>query len=119
MCGIAGLILRQATARVMPRKVVWRRSKLGYPTPFGRWLRQKTERPAVEELLLSRSFLQREVVSEETVRFYWEQHQTGQQDWSWLLYRYVTLELWFRHFIDRWHPVPAMTVHSPPAMVGR
>jgi len=103
-------IMRQAVAPFMPAKVTWRRSKLGYPTPFARWLRQEPDRGTIEAILFSSSFLQRELVSEETVRFYWDQHQSGTQDRSWLLYRYVTLELWYRHFIDQWVPAPAKTV---------
>lgn len=103
-------IMRQAVAPFMPAKVTWRRSKLGYPTPFARWLRQEPDRGTIEAILFSSSFLQRELVSEETVRFYWDQHQSGTQDRSWLLYRYVTLELWYRHFIDQWAPAPAKTV---------
>jgi asparagine synthase (glutamine-hydrolysing) len=111
-------ILRQAAARVMPSQVAWRRSKLGYPTPFARWLREGTNRDDIQSILFSRTFFQRELVSEETVRFYWDQHQAGRQDRSWLLYRYVMLELWFRHFIDRWQPAPATTVQALPAPVG-
>lgn len=102
-------ILRQAASRVMPPKVAWRRSKLGYPTPFARWIRQGADRAAIEEILFAKSFFDRGLVSEETVRFYWQQHQDGIQDRSWLLYRYITLELWYRHFIDRWHPAPVTT----------
>lgn len=98
-------VLRQAAARAVPPQVAWRRSKMGYPTPFSRWLRQDKDRGQIREVILSRSFRERELVPEETIRYYWNRHQAG-QDWSWLLYRYLTLEIWFRQYIDGWRPDP-------------
>ena len=37
-------VLRKAVEPVMPKSVTWRRSKLGYPTPFARWLREEPYR---------------------------------------------------------------------------
>jgi asparagine synthase (glutamine-hydrolysing) len=92
-------VLRQCAARVLPSAVAWRRSKMGYPTPFARWLRREPDRSRIEEVIFSREFRQRELVPEESVRAYWKQHQEG-TDRSWLIYRYLTLELWYRDFID-------------------
>jgi asparagine synthase (glutamine-hydrolysing) len=100
-------VLRQCADRILPRKVTWRRSKMGYPTPFFRWLREDADREQVKELLFSRTFTERELVNSEALKTLWEQHQSGAQDHSWLLYRCITLELWFRHFIDAFKPVPA------------
>jgi asparagine synthase (glutamine-hydrolysing) len=100
-------VLRKSAERVLPKEVAWRRSKLGYPTPFARWLRQEPGSTLFRDLLFSRSFLDREVVTEDSVRYYWEQHQSGWADHSWLLYRYATIELWFRQYIDDWVPNPA------------
>ncbi len=100
-------VLRKSAERVLPKEVAWRRSKLGYPTPFARWLRQEPSSTLFRDLLFSRSFLDREVVTEDSVRYYWEQHQSGRADHSWLLYRYATIELWFRQYIDDWKPNPA------------
>src|SRR5262249_16156245 len=86
-------VLRKAVEPVMPPSVTWRRSKLGYPTPFARWLRQEPYRQQFRELVLSRSLLQREFMTKETIRFHWDQHQAGVADRSWLLYRLATLEL--------------------------
>ena len=107
-------VLRQAVAPVMPDSVTWRRSKLGYPTPFARWLRQEPYRRQFRELVLSRSLLERELMTEESIRFYWDQHQSGAADRSWLLYRLSTLELWFRQYIDHWLPAPAVAAPRQP-----
>jgi asparagine synthase (glutamine-hydrolysing) len=102
-------ILRKAVEPVMPASVTWRRSKLGYPTPFARWLREEPYRQQFHALVLSRSLLDREFMTENSIRYYWDQHQRGAADHSWLLYRLATLELWYRQFIDRWAPTPAVS----------
>jgi asparagine synthase (glutamine-hydrolysing) len=105
-------VLRKAVEPVMPPSVTWRRSKLGYPTPFARWLREEPYRGQFRGLVLSRSMLDREFMTEKSIRYYWDQHQAGAADRSWLLYRLATLELWHRQFIDAWAPAPAV---GPPA----
>lgn len=101
-------VLRKAVEPLMPSSVTWRRSKLGYPTPFARWLREEPYRQQFHDLVLSSSLLHRELMTKESIQFYWDQHQAGAADRSWLLYRLVTLELWYRQFIDRWAPAPAV-----------
>jgi asparagine synthase (glutamine-hydrolysing) len=100
-------VLRQCADRILPSEVAWRRSKLGYPTPFSRWLRCPPDREDFRQLLFSTSFLNRELVTRDSLKYYWEQHQSGQVDRSWLLYRYATVELWYRQYIDQWRPNPA------------
>jgi asparagine synthase (glutamine-hydrolysing) len=97
-------VLRKAAEPYLPQEVAWRRSKMGYPTPAARWIKEGRNKEAAHELLFSKSFLDRELVSRESVQFYWDQHQAGAADRSWLLYRYATLELWYRHYIDRFEP---------------
>jgi len=100
-------VLRKCASRILPQEVAWRRSKMGYPTPSARWFRQTADRDLMRELLFSGSFQERELVGREAVRYYWDQHQAGSADHSWLLLRLITLELWFRHFIDSFAPAPA------------
>lgn len=103
-------VLREAASPYLPPQVAWRRSKMGYPTPAARWIREGRNREAAHDLLFSKSFLDREIVSRESIQYYWDQHQSGVADRSWLLYRYATLELWYRHFIDRFEPQTAMAI---------
>ncbi len=100
-------VLRQSVSDIMPPSVAWRRSKLGYPTPFARWLREPGDRESIRDVLFSRSFLEREVMTRDSLDFYWNQHQSGVADRSWLLYRCLTLELWHRMYIDRLEPCTA------------
>lgn len=100
-------ILREAAKDLLPAEVSWRRSKLGYPTPFARWIRQKEDSEHMYELLFSPSFVKRSIVPEKTVQFYWDQHMSGVRDHGWMLYRLAALELWFQDFIDDLRPNPA------------
>lgn len=109
-------VLRKAVEPVMPKSVTWRRSKLGYPTPFARWLREEPNRSQLRDVLFSQSFAERELMSRETLEFYWNQHQEGVADRSWLIYRCVCLELWYRQFIDAFDPHPAMPVPAAKRM---
>jgi hypothetical protein len=78
---------------------------------MARWLRQQPHRDAVRDLLFASSFRQREIVPAETLQWYWDQHQAGTTDFSWLLYRLLSLELWYQMYIDRWQPMPAVPPH--------
>jgi asparagine synthase (glutamine-hydrolysing) len=109
-------VLRKSVSDIVPPSVAWRRSKLGYPTPFARWLRDPREGDRIREVLFSRSFLDREVMTRESLDFYWNQHQAGVADRSWLLYRCVTLELWHQMYIDRFEPATAVAVPASSAV---
>ena len=100
-------VLRSAAARLLPAAVAWRRSKMGYPTPFAQWLRTGSDGEDLRALIFSREFAQRELVTKEYLEMTWRQHQSGEADHSWFLWRCATLELWYRAFIDRWSPSPA------------
>ena len=96
-------VLRKAAEDVMPPSVTWRRSKLGYATPMGRWFRKESEKADVADLLFSKSAIDRELFRADQIRLAWDAHQQG-DDHGWLFYRAATLELWFRGFIDHWQP---------------
>jgi asparagine synthase (glutamine-hydrolysing) len=102
-------ILREATADVLPRSIRFRRSKLGFATPMDRWLRSRAEHADVREILFSTRSAQREFVSPRAVNAIWTEHQQGKNH-SWLLYRLITTELWFRQFVDCLEMNPAVAV---------
>jgi len=100
-------ILRKAAERHLPYRVAWRRSKMGYPTPMARWFRQKPDRNDIADVLFSRSLRDRRLVNPDAVERLWKEHQNG-ADRSWQLYRILTMELWFREFVEAWNPHPAV-----------
>ncbi len=97
--------LRKLAGKLLPEKVAWRRSKMGYPTPFLRWLREGVNVEPMKRLL--DQFKLRDIVTPETVDRYYAQHMASEADNSWMLYRFITLELWYQLFIDDFTPSPA------------
>jgi asparagine synthase (glutamine-hydrolysing) len=69
--------------------------KKGFAVPLAKWYRT-TLKQFLWDHLLSREFLDRQMVSEPFVRTLLDEHQSGRRDNSGLLYSLLMLELWFR-----------------------
>jgi asparagine synthase (glutamine-hydrolysing) len=106
-------VLRKAAESRLPRSVTWRRSKMGYPTPFARWIRRDEDRARLRDVLFSKELRERGVVDVDVVRRVWDDHQAG-VDHSWPLWRVLSLEIWFRQYIDAWAPAVARPSSSSP-----
>jgi asparagine synthase (glutamine-hydrolysing) len=99
-------ILRRALRDVLPEEIRTRRPKLGFQAPIGSWLRRPENLREVEALLLDPRSLGRGIFDgpslERRLRAYGAAPATRQprsipteQLWRW-----ITLELWFRRFVD-------------------
>ena len=98
------LILREALRHLVPEAVLTR-PKMGFPVPFGAWVRGAF-RSTLDEYVLSSRALDRRLFRPETVRRIVHEHVTGTRahaDRLWLL---VNLELWLRMAIDGEEPEP-------------
>ncbi|MCA8922330.1 MAG: asparagine synthase (glutamine-hydrolyzing) [Planctomycetes bacterium] len=95
--GLMKSVLRDAMRELLPASVVNRPDKLGYPTPVGRWLLEDAAN--VKEALLD-GFAGRGLIARDQVEAAWAAHERGQGD-PWLLYRWLSTELWLARFIDR------------------
>jgi asparagine synthase (glutamine-hydrolysing) len=89
---------RRAFARVLPAEIAYRKDKLGYPTPFGVWLREHAALQADARAVLFDGAAKRPWCDAGRVRALWDQHQAGQADHSRALYSVMTAELWLRAF---------------------
>jgi asparagine synthase (glutamine-hydrolysing) len=92
-------VLRRAMQGTLPDAITWRRDKLGYPTPLAEWLRGEFRADA-EAVIFSPEFRRRGIFDDEGVRRLWAQHVRGEQDNSWNVWRWLSVEFWFREFID-------------------
>ncbi|MBX3467020.1 MAG: asparagine synthase (glutamine-hydrolyzing) [Planctomycetes bacterium] len=101
-------VLRRAVADLLPPAVVRREDKLGYPTPIGRWLREAAA--DVKEALLV-DWAERGHVPAAEVERAWLAFERKGRD-PWLLYRWLTTELWLQRFVDR---PPAPPSPAPPS----
>lgn len=92
-------VLRKAMDGILPDEVTWRRDKMGYPTPFSDWIRGDFREDAAA-VIFSEEFARRGIFRPDAVRRMWEEHQAGHADRSWNVWRWISLELWFRQFVD-------------------
>ena len=98
------VILREALRNVVPPAVL-SRSKMGFPVPFGNWVRGAF-RPILDEYVLSSRALDRRFFHPETVRRLVHEHVSGTRahaDRLWLL---INLEMWQRIAIEGEMPQP-------------
>ena len=90
-------LLRQAFADVLPPETA-ARGKQGFGLPIGAWLRT-TLRPLLDDVVLSRSALDRGYLLPAAVRSLVDEHLRG-VDHTHRLWSLIMLELWHREFID-------------------
>ena len=98
------LVLREALRHLVP-DVVLTRSKMGFPVPFGSWVRGAF-RSTLDEYVLSPRALERNFFKPETVRRIVDEHVTGTRSHADRLWLLVNLELWLRMAIDGEEPAP-------------
>jgi asparagine synthase (glutamine-hydrolysing) len=91
-------ILREAVRGLLPDSILTRR-KMGFPVPFGLWMRGPWQQLARDVLLDSRS-VQRGVIDRAGVERLLSTHAAGVSDGSDAVWSLLNLELWYRTFVD-------------------
>jgi len=91
-------ILREAVRSILPAEILTR-PKMGFPVPFGLWMRGSWGEAAREVLLDSRS-RQRGIIEPAGVERLITAHQSGAADGADAIWSLLNLELWYRTFID-------------------
>jgi len=109
-------ILREAVKTILPAAILTRR-KMGFPVPFGLWLRGNGAALARDVLLDSRA-RQRGVTDPRAVGALIDAHAAGTADAGDALWSLMNLELWYRTFIDG-GGVQTLASVSTPASVRR
>jgi asparagine synthase (glutamine-hydrolysing) len=93
------VVLRQAMQGILPEEVRQRRDKMGFVTPEKHWLNAELGE-LLNEIAFSPRFAQRGYLDAPQIRRMINQHRAGQRDISFIASRWLSLELWFRRFID-------------------
>ena len=93
------IVLKEAAADLLPASIIHRR-KMGFPTPWERWLRG----PALDEmeaLVCGAPAQARGLFDPDALRRLFAEHRSGREDHHERIWRLVNLEFWHRIFIDR------------------
>jgi asparagine synthase (glutamine-hydrolysing) len=92
-------ILRQAMVAIIPDQIRCRTDKIGFQTPLARWLGGCME-DSVRPLLLSKRCRERGIFDENRIERLLTRQACGQVGVAYAIFRWVSVELWFRLFID-------------------
>jgi asparagine synthase (glutamine-hydrolysing) len=91
-------ILREAVKGILPPSILTR-PKMGFPVPFGAWMRGRSNAVARDVLLDSRS-RQRGLIDPPAVERLLDAHAAGAVQGGDAIWSLLNLELWYRTFID-------------------
>jgi asparagine synthase (glutamine-hydrolysing) len=91
-------ILREAMRGVIPDSILTR-PKMGFPVPFGQWMRGGWNRAAAD-VLLDRRARERGLFKPTAVASLLDDHRSGRRNGGDAIWALLNLELWFRTFID-------------------
>ncbi len=91
-------LLRAAVRDLLPAEILTRK-KMGFPVPFGRWMRSEWNQVA-REVLLDRRARERGVYDPQAVEALLDDHAAGHTDGGDTLWALLNLELWYRTSID-------------------
>jgi asparagine synthase (glutamine-hydrolysing) len=91
-------ILREAVREILPREILTRK-KMGFPVPFGVWMKGAWSDVARDVLLDPRS-RQRGIIDPAAVERLIAAHASGEADGGDALWSLLNLELWYRTHID-------------------
>ena len=92
-------LLREVMADLLPREIVYRRDKKGYPTPLAIWLRDGLY-PEIREFLLSPNLQEPPIFDRNKMDALLKDHRSGRRDLSSEVFRWVTCKLWFQVFLE-------------------
>jgi asparagine synthase (glutamine-hydrolysing) len=98
--GFAGKrILKKAVEDLLPHSILYR-PKLGFPTPWSRWL-AGPRLEQIRQLLLESRSLERELFRRSALERLFDEHRSGGHDHSDRIWRLLNLELWHRVCIEK------------------
>jgi asparagine synthase (glutamine-hydrolysing) len=98
--GTTKVVLRNAMKDILPEEVRNRRDKMGFVTPEDIWFRTILRNP-IGDIINSKSFADRGYFEINKVKEAFGKHCEGKTNISFMIWRWVNLELWFRTFMDK------------------
>jgi asparagine synthase (glutamine-hydrolysing) len=107
-------ILREAVRGILPAEILTRK-KMGFPVPFGLWMRNEWQGVA-RDVLLDKRTRERGIIEPGAVDALLSAHVDGRQDGTDAIWSLMNLELWYRTFIDG---EGVQSLSAPAASSGR
>jgi len=102
--GLSGkMVLKRALEDILPHDILYRK-KMGFPTPWARWL-QGEQLDEVEEMLTSERSQARGLFQVEALHQIFAEHRNKHRDHTDRIWRLMNLEMWHRVFVDGEVPV--------------
>jgi asparagine synthase (glutamine-hydrolysing) len=92
-------ILKKAVEDLLPHSIL-HRPKLGFPTPWSRWL-AGPQLDVIRKLLLEPRSMERQMFQRSAVERLFEEHRSGHRDHSDRIWRLLNLELWHRVCLEK------------------
>ncbi|MEM7817922.1 MAG: asparagine synthase (glutamine-hydrolyzing) [Candidatus Aenigmatarchaeota archaeon] len=93
-------ILRKAVKGIIPEKIRWRRSKIGFAVPEKKWLLELKDK--ITKVFISKEFGSRKYFNQEEIVKKFKEFCEGKlgEEYGRIFWRILILEFWFRVFID-------------------
>ena len=96
--GFGKYIHRKAMENIVPQYILENPLKFGFNTPLS--LHFNSLDSEANQILLSETCLNRGIYDKNSLKQFIENHISGKRNNSTILLRLLSVELWFRHFID-------------------
>ena len=97
--GLSGKrILKKAVQDLLPHEILYRK-KLGFPTPWSRWLKGR-QLQEIRDLLLEPRSVDRKLFQRAAIERLFDEHKAGHIDHDDRIWRLLNLELWHRVCIE-------------------
>ena len=91
-------IMRKSFEDILPHEILYR-NKIGFATPISKWYKENMD-TVIKPILFSSKSIQRKIYNFEELDKLLKKHIQGKIDISNYIYRWISLELWFRLYID-------------------
>jgi len=95
---VAKYIFKKAVEPYLPHDVIYRK-KMGFGVPIDHWFRNELKEMTYD-ILLSRKAIERGYFKSSYIQSMLERHQAG-ENWQYLIWNLLMLEMWHLMFIDR------------------
>lgn len=98
-------ILKKVAEKYLPHNIIYR-PKAGFGAPIRSWI-SGALKPMVDDLLSKENVEKRGIFNYEFIKNLIEKDRKGVEDNAYHIYQLLTIELWFREFVDKNIPITA------------